>query len=95
MVIFIKIIGFLISVLPVSVLERITNFLGLLLVTIPNKRKRIIFSNLKYAFPEWDNCKDAADAAMKYGRLYTVRSILDSVVTNTTKIKVLARGYCR
>ena len=47
------------------------------------------------AFPEWDNCKDAADAAMKYGRLYTVRSILDSVVTNTTKIKVLAKGYCR
>ena len=31
----------------------------------------------------------------KYGRLYTVRSILDSVVTNTTKIKVLAKGYCR
>jgi ADP-heptose:LPS heptosyltransferase/lauroyl/myristoyl acyltransferase len=57
MVIFIKIIGFLISVLPVSVLERITNFLGLLLVTIPNKRKRIIFSNLKYAFPEWDKKK--------------------------------------
>ena len=47
------------------------------------------------AFPEWDDCKDAADAAMKYGRLYTVRSILDSVVTNTTKIKVLAKGYCR
>ncbi len=47
------------------------------------------------AFPEWDNCKDAADAAMKYGRLYTLRSILDSVVTNTTKIKVLAKGYCR
>ena len=47
------------------------------------------------AFPDWDNCKDAADAAMKYGRLYTLRSILDSVVTNTTKIKVLAKGYCR
>jgi ADP-heptose:LPS heptosyltransferase/lauroyl/myristoyl acyltransferase len=27
------------------------------LVTIPNKRKRIIFSNLKYAFPEWDKKK--------------------------------------
>jgi len=47
------------------------------------------------AFPDWDNCKDAADAAMKYGRLYTLRSILDSVVTNTTKIKVLAKGYCK
>ena len=57
MVIFIKIIGFLISVLPVSVLERVTKFLGLLLVAIPNKRKRIIFSNLKYAFPKWDKNK--------------------------------------
>jgi KDO2-lipid IV(A) lauroyltransferase len=57
MVIFIKIIGFLISVLPVSLLEGVTNFLGLLLVNIPNKRKRIIFSNLKYAFPEWDKNK--------------------------------------
>ena len=32
---------------------------------------------------------------LKYGRLYTLRSILDSVVTNTTKIKVLAKGYCK
>lgn len=47
------------------------------------------------AFPEWEDCKDAADAVKKYGRLYTVRSILDSVVTNVTKIKVLAKGYCR
>ena len=57
MVFFIKIIGFLISVLPVSLLERVTNFLGLLLVTIPNKRKRVIFSNLKYAFHKWDKNK--------------------------------------
>ena len=57
MVFFIKIIGFLISVLPVSLLEGVTNFLGLLLVSIPNKRKRIIFSNLKYAFPKWDKNK--------------------------------------
>ena len=57
MVFFIKIIGFLISVLPVSLLEGVTNFLGSLLVTIPNKRKRVIFSNLKYAFPKWDKKK--------------------------------------
>lgn len=47
------------------------------------------------AFPEWDNCKDASDALMKYGRLFTVRSILDSAVKNPTKIKVLAKGYCK
>lgn len=47
------------------------------------------------AFPEWDDCKDAGDALKKYGRLFTVRSILDSAVSNPTKIKVLAKGYCR
>lgn len=47
------------------------------------------------SFPEWQDCKDAADAVTKYGRLYTVRSILDSVQTNSMKIKVMAKGYCK
>lgn len=47
------------------------------------------------AFPEWTDCKDAGDAQLKYGRLYTVRSILDSAVDNPTKIQVLAKGYCK
>lgn len=47
------------------------------------------------SFPEWENCKDAGDAVLKYGRLFTVRSILDSAETNSTKIQVLAKSYCR
>lgn len=47
------------------------------------------------SFPEWDKCKDAADAQLKYGRLFTVSSILDSVETNTTKIKFISKGYCK
>ena len=47
------------------------------------------------SFPPWEGCKDAADAALKYGRLFTVRSILDSAETNTTKIQLLAKSYCR
>ena len=47
------------------------------------------------AFPEWDGCKDAADAQMKYGRLFTVKSILESAVRNPTKIKVMSRKYCK
>lgn len=47
------------------------------------------------SFPEWDNCKDASDALKKYGRLYTVRSILDSAVSNSTKIQVLSQRYVR
>lgn len=47
------------------------------------------------SFPEWNDCKDAGDALIKYGRLATVRSILDSTVNNEMKIKVLAKGYCK
>jgi hypothetical protein len=47
------------------------------------------------SFPPWEGCKDAADAVQKYGRLFTVRSILDNAESNTTKIQVLAKSYCR
>ena len=47
------------------------------------------------SFPPWEGCKDAADAAQKYGRLFTVRSIIDSAESNSTKIQVLAKSYCR
>lgn len=47
------------------------------------------------SFPPWEGCKDAADAVQKYGRLFTVRSILDAAEQNTTKIQLLAKSYCR
>ena len=53
MVTFLKFIGFIISVIPFPVLEKFTHLLSWLLLSIPNKRRRIILSNLTYAFPEW------------------------------------------
>lgn len=47
------------------------------------------------SFPPWEHCKDASDAVEKYGRLFTVRSILSSVESNPTKIKILAKQYCK
>ena len=48
------------------------------------------------AFPEWDDgIKDANDAAQYYGRLFTVRSVLESVETSSTKIKILAKSRCK
>ena len=47
------------------------------------------------SFPEWDGCKDAGDAQIKYGRLFTVRSIIDSAISNPTKIQVMAKRYCK
>ena len=48
------------------------------------------------SFPEWeDDIKDASDAVMRYGRLFTVKSVLQSIETNATKIKILAKARCR
>ena len=48
------------------------------------------------AFPEWDDdCKDIGDAVKKYGRLFTLKSILSSVQTMPGKVKVLTKKYCR
>ena len=72
------------------------------IVVLPDADKagmKMVNAAVKYgwsvAFPDWDDCKDAGDAQMKYGRLFTVRSILDSAVSNPTKIKVLGRNYCK
>lgn len=47
------------------------------------------------SFPDWEDCKDVGDALTKYGRLFTIRSILDSAISNGTKSQVLARKYCK
>ena len=48
------------------------------------------------SFPEWeDDIKDASDAVVRYGRLFTVKSVLESIETNATKIKILAKSRCR
>jgi hypothetical protein len=47
------------------------------------------------SFPPWEDVKDACDAVNKYGRLFTVRSVLESVETSSTKIKILAKSRCK
>jgi heptosyltransferase II len=49
----IKILAFLLSRMPYEILEFATKFLGLLFVAAPSKRRRILLSNLKRAFPDW------------------------------------------
>ena len=46
------------------------------------------------SFPEWEGCKDVTDAVLKYGRLFTINSILQAAEHSPTKIRLLARRYC-
>jgi nitrogen fixation protein len=59
---------------------------------------RMVEQALEYgwsvAFPEWaDGVKDVNDAAIKYGKLYTLYSILSSKESNNLKIQLRARKW--
>lgn len=44
------------------------------------------------SFPPWHSeCKDAADAVQRYGRLMTLKSIIDNATNNKLKIEVKAK----
>ena len=46
------------------------------------------------AFPEWEkDVTDTADAVKKYGRLFAIKSILDSTETNKLKIDLKRKMY--
>lgn len=46
------------------------------------------------SFPVWnETCKDINDAVIKYGKLFTVKSILTAVETNPIKIQLLIKKY--
>ena len=44
--------GLILSLLPYNFLEFLTEFLGMVFITLPSARRRILFSNLSYAFPK-------------------------------------------
>ena len=48
------------------------------------------------SFPPWDNdVKDANDAVRKYGKLFTIKSILDFSISNPTKAEIMGKTYCK
>lgn len=92
------------AVLTNEVSERkaeIIDTLGKEIIVVPDKDKAgklLIDAALKYnwtvAFPDWqDDIKDVADACLRYGRLYTLRSILCTKQTSKLKIELLRKRY--
>jgi len=44
------------------------------------------------SFPVWrSECKDVNAAVMKYGKLFTLKSILEGVESNSIKIQILMK----
>ena len=49
-------------------------------------------NNWAVSYPQWDsNIKDTAEAVTKYGRLYTLQSIIKSATLNNAKIQVMKK----
>lgn len=65
---FIVSIGFLLSKLSYNALEVIIGMLTRIYFVIPQKRKRLLLSNLTHAFPQWPEhkIKDTANKSIRY-----------------------------
>lgn len=92
------------AVLTNEVSERkaeIIDTLGKEIIVIPDRDKagkQLVNAALKYgwsvAFPDWEqDIKDVADACLRYGRLYTLRSVLYTKQSNKLKIELLRKRH--
>lgn len=71
------------------------------IIVIPDKDepgKKLIKSAMEYgwnvAFPDWqEDIKDVADAVARYGQLFTMKTILDSVETSNLKIQLMTKRW--
>lgn len=66
----IKSTGFIFSLLPYSLLESVVDLLGFVFVSFPSRRRRLLFSNLKHAFPDWSHAQ-----VKRAGRLSSARML--------------------
>lgn len=91
-----------VAILTNEVSERkaeIIDTLGREIIAVPDQDKSgglLIDAALKYgwsvAFPEWEEgIKDTADACLKYGRLFTLQSILATKQSSRLKIELLRK----
>lgn len=75
--------------------------LGKLVVVVPDRDypgmglvKAAMEHEWLVAIPNWeDDIKDAADAVKRYGKLFTIKSIIDSATSNKVKIELLIKKY--
>lgn len=92
------------AVLTNEVSERkaeIIDTLGKEIIVVPDRDKagkQLVNAALKYgwsvAFPDWEHdIKDVADACLRYGRLFTLRSILCTKQSNRLKIELLRKRH--
>ena len=81
--------------------KELINGLGKKVIVVPDRDapgEKLINQAIEFgwsvAFPEWeDNINDIADAVMKYGRLFTIQTILKTTESNKFKIDLKRKMY--
>jgi heptosyltransferase-2 len=68
--IIVQLLGFIMSKLPYFILEQMTEFLGWVLMSTPNSRRRLMLSNLSHAFPDWEYSKIVSVARESAARMF-------------------------
>ena len=66
----VQMLGFIMCKLPFSHLEKMTEFLGWVLITIPNSRRSLLLSNLRHVFPDWGHDKILSVAKESAARMF-------------------------
>jgi hypothetical protein len=93
-----------VAVLTNEVSERkaeMIDTLGREIIVVPDRDKsgkKLVDAALEYgwsvAFPEWESgIKDCADSMRRYGKLYTLRTILSTKQDSKLKIQLMRREY--
>ena len=71
------------------------------IIVLPDRQRKnqglidvALEENWAVSFPDWDDeVKDAADASCKYGKLFTLQTIIDSRTKNELQINVKRRMF--
>lgn len=66
----VKSLGFFLSRMPYSFLEKLTECLAVIFLAFPSSRRRLLLSNLTHAFPEWDYSKTLSIAKESSARMF-------------------------
>lgn len=91
----------LLTNLPNEQQTAIINSLGKTVVVVPDRDytgmglvKYAMDNGWLVAIPDWeDDIKDASDAFKRYGKLFTVKNLLDTATDNKVKLELMIKKY--
>jgi DNA primase len=93
-----------VAILGAEIMDKqamLINKLGMIPVLVPDRDvdglrsiEQALTNKWKVSLPNWHpDIKDSNDAVRKYGRLWTLKSIIDGIETNELKVKLRMKQW--